>query len=95
MKPLAALLMICSLGASGCGVPRPDTDLCVVNAEANHLICFNMLHDYDKNGKLKKDAQPKFKPANTVQDLNKNICTDPDGFANLKAYMKKLQRLTK
>jgi hypothetical protein len=83
------LLTACSLAA--CGVPRPDTDLCVVNAEAKHRKCYNLSRDYDDDGLLIPGAVPSFRPAVSVDDLNKNICTDPDGWANLKAYIKKLR----
>lgn len=82
--------IVCTL-SSGCGVPRPDTDLCVVNAEAGHQTCFNLLKDYDSKGQFKPGTKPHFKPAATVADLNKNICTDPDGWANLKIYIKQLR----
>lgn len=71
----------------GCGVPRPNTDLCVVNAPAGHQKCYNMNRDYDSNGQLLPNAVPSFKPAVVVEHLNKNICIDPDGWANLKAYI--------
>lgn len=53
------------------------------------------MRDYDSNGKL----IPGVKPTITVygnghdmlQDLNKNIITDPAGFANLKAYIRNLR----
>lgn len=93
MKQLVALLIGCNILTSCATVPRPDTDLCVVNAEGPYQMCFNMKSDYKSDGKLKPDAKPKYKPALTVMDLNKNICTDPDGFANLRAYITKLRKV--
>lgn len=75
----------------GCSIQRPDTDLCVVNAPDRHQKCYNLKKDYNDDGKLNPSAKPTFKPAVTVEDLNKNICTDPDGFANLKTYVKELR----
>lgn len=86
---LITLLMISNFLA--CAIPRPDTELCVVNAPGLTRKCFNLRDDYDDNGKLKPDASPLYLDTVTVQDLNKNVCTDPDGLANLKAYIKELR----
>lgn len=83
------------LFASACSVPRPNTDLCGVNAAKHERRCYNLRDDYDENGNRKPDAKPKIKPARDVQDLDRNICTDPDGFAELKAYIKKLREAAK
>lgn len=79
----------------GCAVPRPNTDLCVVNAAKFHRSCFNMKTDFDENGNLKPDAKAKIKPARDIMDLDRNVCVDPDGFARLKAYIKKLREAAK
>jgi len=77
---------------SSCAEPDfPDTDLCVVNAPGQRQKCYNLKNDYTKEGYLKSDAKPKYKPAVTVEDLNKNVCTDVPGFTNLKAFMKDLR----
>lgn len=74
-----------------CGVPRPDTEICVVNVPGGYQKCYNMHDDYDDAGRLKKDATPLLKPVATLDDLNKNICTDIDGFTNLKIYINLLK----
>lgn len=81
----------CSLLLASCGIPRPDTTLCVVNGPAKHRKCYNVARDYNEDGSLKAGAKATFLPAASVGDLNKNICTDPDGWANFKAYVKKLR----
>lgn len=93
MRRLIKLLMICSL--LGCDIDRPNTDICVVNSPGQHQKCYNIQKDYNDDGTIKGDAKPIYKPAATVEDLNKNICTNPDGWANLKAYMKKLREACK
>lgn len=89
-RQLIPLWIICSI-FSGCGIPRPDSDLCVVNAPGQYQICYNLKRDYDSKGRRKPDAKPFFKPAHTIEDLNKNISMDPDSFARLKAYVNKLK----
>ena len=83
------LLIIFSLGCAN--IPKPDTNLCIVNALAHNQKCYNLLRDYDDDGRLFATAKPLYKPANTIEDLNKNACTDPDGLANLKAFIKLLR----
>lgn len=89
---LTKLLMISSL-LTGCvtTVERPDADFCIVNAPAGHQKCYNMKRDYGSDGKLKPGAVATFKPAKSIEDLNKNACTDPDGLANLKIYQRALR----
>jgi hypothetical protein len=91
MKLLIVLLITSSVVVSCANVERPDTDLCVVNAPAGHQKCYNLKRDYNNDGKRRKDAAPKFKPAKSIDDLNKSICTDADGFANLKAFVNELR----
>lgn len=81
-----SLLIACS-----CAIQRPDTDLCIVNAPAEHLKCYNMLRDYDDRGNLKSGAQATFRPAHSVRDINKYLATDPKGLANLKTYIGQLR----
>ncbi len=71
----------------GCGIPRPDTTLYIVNAPGKVLRGYNLKNDYDDSGTLKPGAKPTLKNAETIDDVNKYACTDPQGFANLKAYV--------
>jgi hypothetical protein len=85
-------LIIFSLALCGCvGIQRPDTDLCINNAPAKHKKCYNMLRDYDDNGKLKPGAKAFFKPLNSINDVNKDLDIDPKGLGNLKAYINQLK----
>jgi hypothetical protein len=93
---LKTFLITSSLLFTGCGVPRPDTNLCVLNTELLYKYCYNMKNDYDDNGHLNKNAHPvkKLYPSKEAMmvDLHKNIAVDPDGFGNLKAYVSELIR---
>ncbi len=90
IKPPTLLLMALSL-VSCSSVPRPDTDVGVVNAEFHQIKGYNLLRDYDDNGNLNPSAKPWIRPAVNVSDLNKNVCTDPQGWANLKSYIRELR----
>lgn len=82
-----SLLLVC-----GCaGVPRPDTDLCVANVPGKNRKCYNLLRDYDNTGERIPGAKPTYKPLTSLNDINKSVMTDPTGFANLKAYLRKLR----
>lgn len=91
---LATFLITFSALLTGCGVPRPDTNLCVLNTESLYKYCYNMKNDYDGDGRLKKDAKPlkKLYPTehDMMIDLHKNVSTDPTGFGNLKLYVGEL-----
>lgn len=76
---------------SGCaGIPRPNTDLCIVNAPAHEMRCYNMEKDYDNKGNRKLDAEPQTKFIDGLGNLDKHLCLDPDSTANLKAYLRKI-----
>ncbi len=92
IRPQILLLTALELCLVSCStVPRPDTDIGVVNAIDHHVKSYNLSTDYDDQGNLLPSAVPKYRPALTVDDLNKNICTDPQGWANLKAYIRELR----
>lgn len=92
MRRLTIFFATFSLFSAGCGsIKRPNTDICVVNEPGGYQICYNLYRDYNSNGQRKPDAKPFYKPAKTVSDLNKNICTDPQGFANLLIYISQLR----
>lgn len=76
--------------ASCASIERPNTNLCIVNAQSNQLRCYNMKNDYTDKGVLKLDAEPHFKVISGVEDLHKHLCLDPDSTANLKAYLQKI-----
>jgi predicted nucleotidyltransferase len=95
MKQLKALLMVFSL--VGCAdVPRPDVDLCIINAKASYRHCYNLKEDYDSNGRLKPDAKAEFRDNRDITDLDKAFIVDSKegfetGLARLKAYIKTLR----
>lgn len=95
MIRLIPLLMALEL-LSGCvSVQRPDTNVCVLNVPALHEVCYNLLRDYDDNGKLLPGAKPEIRQYNDgpsmLMAVNRAIKTDPDGWANLKAYIRELR----
>jgi hypothetical protein len=93
MKTLIKLLTILSISFScACAINPPDSDICVVNAGAKHLTCFNLKRDYnEENGALKPDATPTFKPVNSLDDLNKFIVTDADSFERIKIFTQQVR----
>lgn len=89
------LLAACSLLVS-CGVPRPNTDVCIVNGPNLNRKCYNLAADYNDDGTLKKGAVATYRPNKTVQDLSKAMVIDSptgfeDGLAELKTYIKRLR----
>lgn len=81
---------------SGCSsLERPDTNLCIINAPLNQMKCYNLKEDYDERGVITFEALPSIIPIEGVEDINKFICTDPNSFANLKAYIKALRKENK
>ena len=89
-KLLLPLLMVCS----GCNtVPRPDTDICVINAENMQRECFNMARDYDSEGNILPSAVPTFIPVRVLADLDKGIWIDSSmSWPNLKVYINELRQ---
>lgn len=78
---------------AGCAsIERPDTDLCIINSPFQKVSCYNLKRDYDEEGGIKPEAKPKVFSITGLQDINKFICTDSDGFANLKSYIKELKQ---
>lgn len=74
----------------GCAnVVLPDTDLCIANVPGNKLGCYNLKTDYtaSQNGLvLKAGAKKHYRPLNSIEDIGKWTCTDPDGWANAVAF---------
>ena len=90
MTPLMTFWAAYSI--SGCGgVERPDTNVCVLNVELMHLKCYNLKRDYNDDGNLKPGAKPTINSISGLSSLNTFVMTDPDGWANLKAYIRKLR----
>lgn len=83
------LLSICSLVACASGPKRPDTNIyqIIVTKDLAEAYGFNMATDYDSDGNLKPDAQPKVILLNKLMDLRGWYCTDIQGFKNLKTYL--------
>ncbi len=73
---------------AGCGVPRPDTELCIVNLPAKHLTCYNMSRDYGQDGQLLPGVRAHFMP---IPSLNKYLVIDPTSLGHLKAYLQILR----
>lgn len=89
MKQLAALWMVFNF--VGCANPAPDTDICIVNAQAGQMACYNLSRDYDSSGRIKPSSTPFYKPAYTIQDLDKAVTTDLRGLENLKVFSKQIR----
>lgn len=91
-RHLIQLLMAFSFAIMGCStIERPNTDVCLVNAPGATRKCYNLSTDYNDDGTLKPNAHAVYKPTVNISDINKNTCIDPDGLANLKAYIQKLR----
>lgn len=78
-------LLVISLTA--CSVPRPAGMACVVDLPDNQNICFDLQKDFDDQGNIKPDAKPQLLPL----DMDKRVNFDPDTWANVKAYIRKLK----
>lgn len=87
------LLTVFSLLISGCAsIERPDANLCVVNAPAQHLKCYNLKTDYDQNGQILKGAEAKFFRAETVDDLNKGVWMSNADWSKVKVWISRLRK---
>lgn len=74
---------------------RPDALICVNNVPALHKKCYNLLKDYDDNGALLPGAVATIIQYKTADEMlagvNKDVNTPPDGWANIKAYIRALR----
>jgi len=86
------LLVAFSLLASCAGIKRPNAELCIVNAPARHLKCYNLYEDYEDSGLLKKNATAKFFRAETVEDLNKGTWMSNADWAELKKWIREIRK---
>ncbi len=77
------------------GVERPDALVCVVNAPAENIKCYNLKEDYYETGKLKKSAKAKYFKANDVYDLNKGVWISNNDWAKVKVWINQLKEAEK
>lgn len=93
-KNAIKLLTICLIIFSGCGVDRPDTNICVFNTGLLYKYCYNLKTDYNGDGTRKKTAKPKVTKYKDMPEMSKamdkTIGTDAVGFGNLKTYVQQL-----
>lgn len=73
-------------------IRRPNAELCVVNAPAAHLKCYNVAEDYNEGGYLKPRATAKFFRAENVHDLNKGVWMSNADWAKIKVWISDLRR---
>lgn len=78
--------------ASCASIERPNAELCIVNAPALHLKCYNLSEDYHSSGKLKNNATAKYLPAKTVEDLNKGVWMSNNDWAQVKGWIRQLRK---
>lgn len=98
-KLLTTLFVAFNLAACG-AIPKPNTDLCIVNAPdgtTHKRKCYNMATDYDDNGVLLATAKPVYRENARVEDLNKFLVIDSptgtvDGQSALSAWVQKLRQ---
>lgn len=101
MKLTRLLILLWAAGSlSACGIPRPDADLCIVNAPNQNRKCYNLKRDYNADGSLRPGAKPTYRPNATIEDLNKSLVLDspdgfPEGIARMKAWVRKLREASK
>lgn len=91
---LSLLLMICS-SAACTTLERPDADLCVINAPNDQAECFNLRRDYSTEGHRNSDAAVSTINLIDLNDLNKYVCVNPEGFAELKQYVAQVRERLK
>jgi hypothetical protein len=91
MKKLTTFFLAFSL--SGCAtIAKPDANLCVVNAPAEHLKCYNLNTDYTDDGNLKKTSKAKYFQAKSVYDLNKGVWMSNSDWAEVKKWIRELRK---
>lgn len=88
MLRLMMLFAVCSLCACQ---HRPDAFVGVVNAPKKQIRGYNLRQDYDSNGNLKPGAKGETRPARSIDDVNKYVCTDPDGYEQILAAYQTLK----
>jgi hypothetical protein len=76
-------------------IPRPDANLCGINAKSQTLRCYNLKSDYTDDGTLKPDAKPFIISIKSIQDLNAGVYASPKDFQELKAWVGQLREYYK
>jgi len=89
---MRATLLLIIFSCACAHIERPDAEMCVVNAPAEHVKCYNLKHDYSQSGSLKRDASPSYKKARSVHDLNKGVWMSNADWAEVKAWISELRR---
>lgn len=82
---------VCSLLAGCATIAKPDAYLSVVNAPGKKLTGYNLKTDFNDDGNIKPGAKPRFLPAPDIESINKYVCSSPEDFVKIKAYIKKLR----
>lgn len=91
------VLLLMAFSLVGCAtVQRPNIEAMIVNAPGKKRCGYNLLNDYDDDGRIKPGAKMICRPNASVKDLNKAFLIDSEeGFtaaiAKLKAYIKNLR----
>lgn len=86
-------LMILCLAFSGCAtIAKPDANLCVVNAPAQHLKCYNLKTDYTDDGNIRASAKAKYFRSESVEDLNKGVWMSNGDWAKVKGWIRELRK---
>lgn len=90
---MRVIVLLTVFSLFGCAsFKRPDTDLCIVNAQNQNRKCYNMATDYDNEGNLLPTAKAHYKDNKEISDLDKALVVDSEqGIANLKKYLKDLR----
>jgi hypothetical protein len=83
---ISSLLMI-----TACSVPRPDADICIVDAPRSRLVCYNLKTDYGPSGGLLHEAKPHFKELDNV-GIDKATLVSATDWPRVKAYILKLKQ---
>lgn len=73
-------------------ISKPNAHLCVVNAPAAHLKCYNLSTDYNDDGNIKNTAKAKFFRAETIEDLNKGVWMSNNDWAKVKVWIRQLRK---
>ena len=93
------LLVAFSLLMVGCGIDRPDTNICVLSAPGFKGYCYNLKNDYDDRGNIKPQARLREIEVKDLSAINKALFVDPNtppnnqGLTNLKAYIGALRKV--